>query len=363
MKSTKLASFSNNVAEFAPGNMVIQVYPVARPIIGIVTGSNRVEGKVYVSWSGRVAQHDPEELQLASCTPFFSFPSGGKIASEELSLFRRYVSALRTASQDENATSETFREALVKEKFANDEADELTKCYIETLKAHRASLGLDPVLPKRGDSVVILSNGGKGPGIVGLLVAMQDGEAVVDVHTSWTSRRDGSNLVKIPLAAVVPISTSWDRPVRGVTAEAQSQPAVLNLPEAFSTATRLYVDSLVRAGSSYKYACPCGEAWVEVTATKEADRVNPLVKVAAFGQYANVSQAQKLLEQQTEINVRGNEEDLRNSLEKVKSLVDTAKSAAMQFVREKLTPDFVEHDQRRFLKENAGKLLGLTHLE
>jgi len=107
------ASFTNNPLEYRAGDKVIQIYPVARPMIGLVVGSNKVEGKVYVNWNGRTMQVDPEEIQLAIGTPFF--PISRTASKSEERKLEKVVTALAEAGSPYNAQQFHAKFDLIKE--------------------------------------------------------------------------------------------------------------------------------------------------------------------------------------------------------------------------------------------------------
>lgn len=352
MKKTRQAAMINNVAEFQPGDRVIQVYPVARPLVGVVTGANRVEGKVYVSWNGKVIQHDPEEIQLASCTPFF-IVSRGKVSSEERGRFKRYVSALRTTMSEYGGplNTEGFAEALTQHRFSAQEARELAEHYSRRFVANLNRSHLEAPLPVEGEPVVVLSDGGRGRGVVGLCVGRDPlGYVVVDLHTDWTSRRDGSRLVHVPAVTVVPVSSPMRENLDRSEQEKKPEPQkrVLNERVLINTAKLGFEGEPKRL----EYECSNGKAWVELVLSQETINKNLIVIVAAFGELEEAMFP--LFEQWVELNVQGNKTDLNNSLQRARSLIENANAAALQFVRERLDSNYVVDNAREFIDENKG---------
>ena len=208
MSNKKTASFTGNVIEFRPGDKVIQVYPVARPLIGLVVGSNKVEGKVYVNWNGRTIQTDPEEIQLAAGIPFFPVARSASTKSEQNKLAYIVEALSKTGDPIKTANFHAkFEKALIASGIAPDEADDISHSYEDGFKKRLACNYLDPMLPVAGEPVIVLNDGGAKPGCTGILIDIENNDAIVDLASGWSPVANGSNLMRVPLMSVVAVNS------------------------------------------------------------------------------------------------------------------------------------------------------------
>jgi len=338
MERARSASLTGKVEEFSVGQQVFPVYPVARPIIGVVVGANKVEGKVYVSYNGRVVQHDPEEIQLAAGSPFFMVAGGRTASTEGDKLVRCFLAAVEKTSLSGSAETDAGRlaVALQDQGLTANEALELAEARVAGMNQARQA-ATTPLTP--GEPVVLMRDGGRMPGYVGVFVGTRGDEALVDVHTDWTSRRDGSRVVRVPADAVVPIDT----PLRRRLAS-QDKPQV-------SERAKRIAAQVIGSGHNerrWQFKNPNGEAWVETTVTHGDGRT--AYDIVAYGRQRGVAQTLYHDGGQAETPVADDRRSAENVVEK---LVDNATNAAQKFVRERLLQDCADGAQRKFMKERA----------
>ena len=351
MMNVKTASLTNTVGEFSPGQMVIQIYPVARPLVGVVTGSSRVEGKVYVSWNGRVTQHDPEEIQLASVTPLFSVAKG-IYASKNGEFVERYASALGQFMKEQGASQEMLATCFKDHGFDAETADKLAASYVDAC-SKKASLNCAlnvPEVATCGEVVVILNDGGRRPGTVGVMVGREGVMATVDVNTSWsTSRRDGSKLIQVPLVSVVPIESHLNRRNEEVHVHQHECPCsdlCKKLAcEMFFTATK----------NITVFKNPSVEASVGVLAQSSATD-NDKVDVMISGVVKTFNGEDVVCSNKVAVALNGNKADFGSSMEVINSEIDTCRNKVLKYVRENVYPAHVVADHKRFLEENKNEL-------
>jgi len=326
MDRERTASLTGEVAEFGVGQQVFPVYPVARPIIGVVVGANKVEGKVYVSYNGRVVQHDPEEIQLAAGSPYFMM-AGGKVASTEGGrVAQLFADASKLAGPCE--ATETYKARLavaLREKgLDTDESMELASIRVAALSEIRTRKA-NTAAP--GSPIVVMNDQGRKPGIVGIFVGMRGNKALVSCHTDWTSTRSGAAVREFSPCDIVAIDTPMNR---------QMKPQVMIASEkAKRIAAQVVAEN--KAAKRFCFKNERGEAVVETIAEDGS------ILILATGKLKGVKQCLYKEEiKASSISVQA----------EVEAFEQNAINAAQKFVREKLLPDVAEQNQIEFIKKN-----------
>lgn len=352
MGQSKKASLTNNVFEFKPGDQVIAIYPVPRPFIGVVTGASKIEGKVYVSWNGRVTQHDPEEIQLAAQTPFHIISS--KTEEQRQKRVLAFAQAVRkVADQRVSVANEQYADRLahaleedgVWNSTLEETASEFAEGYVKSLVASMSRTHFDPPVPTPGEVVVVLNQGGRGPGITGILVACEGHEAIVDVNTSWTSKADGSHVLKVPMVALVPVDSYVNRSMnRSAKIE---EKIVERTREARSNLLghELFLN-MVKKKRFEVFNQPNCKAWVTINVTDfQSDGCKHLI-VCAYGCCDN--KHYKLFEEDFVVPNPCHPEDVDNQMYKAERLLDNARSTALRFVRDYYMRDYAESVDKKW---------------
>jgi len=207
----KTASLTGLVQEFRPGQRVISVYPHPSPKEGVVTGVNPVEGKIYVSWDGRIRQHDPEEVQHSRYTSFYNMHSGldSKIAGRELEKDSFARTALAVQGWiGSGANSKELKDWLTDYNCYSQDNEKFVRYARREVKTIVAS---DPRMINEGDVVVLLTANGRKPGTVGICTALsEDGMAVVQLDTAWSNHPESAKIAQVPLCMLVPVENSVD---------------------------------------------------------------------------------------------------------------------------------------------------------
>lgn len=213
----KTASMTGLVDEFYIGQKVIMIYPQVLARIGIVVGINKVEGKVYVSWDGYVRQHDPDEIQQASFTKFFSQDGGTKLSSIENNEFKKLALAIqgwRVAGSNRDELKDWMNDFSVNPDFypfvlnaykklatvtkADDQSNILTNENSNSIQNDR--------IPYVGECVVLLNKGGEKPGLVGVVLdVLDESSLVIKTQSSWSSIPQSGKHVITHYKNVVPI--------------------------------------------------------------------------------------------------------------------------------------------------------------
>ena len=353
------ASFTNNVLEYSAGDKVIQIYPVARPMIGVVVGSNKVEGKVYVNWNGRTMQVDPEEIQLAIGTPFF--PVSRTASKSEERKLEKIVTALSKAGNPQQTKGNMpsrfhveFERNLIEAGIAKDEADDIVHQYEDGFNKRVTIACLDPVAPVCGEPVVILSDKGSKPGKVGILVGSEGADAIVDLNTGWSPTSNGSQLFRIPMVAVVPINEALrERLNKSVCC------ASVNINKSRKASKKVANQAFSLFVSSVKNVDVVNikgfKAWVETTCVSDAeelrivvsaviereDECDPLLKIFPIF-------SQKLAGFDIQ-----NDTDYNNAVQRVVPLIENCKSSILQYFQANIIPHYVEEEMKRSLTASS----------
>jgi hypothetical protein len=355
MGQTKKASLTNNVFEFKPGDQVIAIYPVPRPFIGVVTGASKIEGKVYVSWNGRVTQHDPEEIQLAAQTPFHIISS--KNTEQRQKRVLAFAQAVRNVADEKVAIideeySARLASALEAEGYdatLEETATEFAESYTKSLIASMSRTHFDPPVPTPGEVVVVLNKGGRSAGVTGILVACEGHEALVDVNTSWTSKADGSHMLKVPMVALVPVDSYVNRSInRGASIEDETTERTKEARSCL-LGHELFLN-MVKKKRFDVFKQPGCETWVEVNLTDfQQDGCKHLV-VSSYGCCGD--KHYKLFEEDFTVPNPCHPEDVDNQMYKAQKLMDNARATALRFVRDYYMRDHVEEVDKKW-QENA----------
>jgi len=331
---TKKASLTNNVYEFKPGQFVIRVFPTIVPTYGVVTGVSKVENKVYVSWNGRVRQHDPEEIQLVAHTPFFNM-SNDRVASVESKKQAFFKLAAANAVSIESLSSAGFDDI---------EAEDLAASYNRTFQA---ALNHDPYADLAivcGEPVVVLNNGGRGPGVVGLLVNVDGCDGIVDITTAWSSAA-GQKLVRVPLCCLAPILTAG----RAASLKKANYDNVFKLvhrrPEkTLAVSNKLFLSLL----GNVKHVFVNGDnGRVETSILFKQPDKNGCIKavISAYAQDEEVKPKMLFLDK---IEISSSEEqDVENAIEKIKTVYENAKTKAREYIRNNISPKTREDNYKK----------------
>ena len=350
------ASFTNNPLEYGPGDKVIQIYPVARPLIGLVVGSNKVEGKVYVNWNGRTMQVDPEEIQLAMGTPFF--PSSRTASKSEERKLEKIVTALAETGSPLSKLGKfhaEFEKNLIKAGIANDEADDISHQYEDGFKKRISNVCLDPVPPVCGETVIVLDDAGSKPGKVGIFVGSEGADAIIDLNTDWSPVSNGSQLFRIPMVAVVPVHGSLRERLNGnaccasvnVKKERKASSKVAN--QAFC----LFIASVKNVEV---FDIKDFKAWVETTALPTGEVVVSAV-VEKGGECDPLLKIYPIFNQRLAgFNIQ-NETDYKNAVQRVIPLIDNCKSSIYQYFQNNIIPDYVEEEVKKSLTASSSKVI------
>jgi hypothetical protein len=353
MSKQKTASYTGNVIEFRPGDKVIQVYPVARPLIGLVVGSNKVEGKVYVNWNGRTMQVDPEEIQIASGTPFFPTSRSASTKSDQNKL--TYIVEALANSGDPIKTANfhsKFEKSLVASGIAPDEADDIAHAYEDGFKKRLACNCLDPMLPVAGETVIVLNDGGTKPGLTGILIDIENKDAIVDLSSGWSPVASGSNLMRVPLMSVVAVNS----PMREMMAShcpGLSSSESQNKPEEKKVASRgfnLFLNGVkvvdVFDNSDFK-------AWVQTAATPNNEVIVSAV-VEIGGEEDPLIAMYPIFQQKLSgFNNINNKTDYQNAIQRVSSLIENCRSSILQYFRNNIIPEYVENQFKESLQNEC----------
>jgi hypothetical protein len=328
MDRERTASLTGEVSEFGVGQQVFPVYPVARPIIGVVVGANKVEGKVYVSYNGRVVQHDPEEIQLAAGSPYFMM-AGGRVASTESGkISQLFAEASANAGRCEatEAYKARLAVALRGAGLSTEESMEFATIRVAALGEIRTRQASN-AMP--GDPVVVMNNAGRSPGIVGIFVGMRGNKALVNCHTDWTSARTGTAAREFSPDDIVCIDTPMKR---------QMKPQMMVASEKAKKIARL-IQAETMSKKNFYFKNERGEAAVTVAAEDGE------ICIIATGKLMGVTQClYKEIVKASNISVQAEAEAFEQN----------AISAAQKFVREKLLPDVAEQNQIEFIKKSQG---------
>jgi len=348
----KKASYTNNPIEFKPGDKVFQIFPVARPLIGVVTGSNKVEGKVYVNWNGRTMQVDPEEIQLAAGMPFFPVSrKASKTESKQLHKIATALSKSKSPATNPKFHSD-FETQLTKQGINQEEADDIAHAYEDAFQKRMAcDVFLDPVLPMSGEPVVILNTDGSRPGHVGILVGTENGQAIVDLAAGWSPTSNGSRLTQVPMMAVIPINS----PMREITAR--------NNPGMEPNEAKVKADPKRVACRAMDLFLNCVKtvdvfnnenfkAWVQTNSTPNGDIIVSSV-VEEGGVQDPLLQRFPIFEQKLcGFNNIQNQTDYENAAQRVAALIDNCRSAILQHFRNNVVPNYVEMQCRESVQRD-----------
>ena len=353
------ASFTNNVLEYSAGDKVIQIYPVARPMIGVVVGSNKVEGKVYVNWNGRTMQVDPEEIQLAIGTPFF--PISRKASKSEDRKLEKIITALAKSgnpqSTKENMPSRFYIELkknLVEAGIASDEADDIANQYEDGFIKRTSIACLDPVAPVCGEPVVVLSDDGSKPGKVGILVGSEGADAIVDLNSGWSPTSIGSQLLKIPMIAVVPINDSLrERLNKNVCYASINTNKEINASKRVANqAFNLYISSVKNVDvvdiKGFK-------AWVETSCVSDGGELSVVVSsvIEKEGECDPLLKIFPIFSQKLAGFDIQNETDYKNAIQRIVPLIENCKSSILKYFQSNIIPNYVEREVSKSLTASA----------
>jgi hypothetical protein len=341
------ASFTNNPLEYAPGDKVIQIYPVARPLVGVVVGANKVEGKVYVNWNGRTQQVDPEEIQLAMGSTFF--PIGRTASKSDERKFKKILAALSNSGKPNESLKFhiDFEKNLIAEGISPEEAEDISHAYQDTYAKRFGCYCLDPVPPVCGEPVVVLNECGSKPGAIGILVATEGTDAVVDLSTSWSPTSNGSQLFRAPMISVVPVQGSLRERLNNsnycasVSSNKDREVSNRTACQAFdlfmSSVKNVDVYDIKDLKAWVQTSCdPCGDVIVSAVVEKGGECDPLMQRFPIF--------SQKL----SGFNVR-NATDYKNAVQRIVPLIENCKSSILQYCRENIIPNYVEEELKRSL--------------
>lgn len=342
------ASFTSNPLEYRPGDKVIQIFPVARPLIGVVVGANKVEGKVYVAWNGRTIQVDPEEIQLAAGTPFFTIRTGS-INSETRHL-EKIVSALAETGSP-NVTPEfhqNFEKNLINAGLSQEEADNVAHEYEDGFCKRFLSHCLDPVQAVCGEPVVVIDGGGSKPGKIGILVGSEGGDAIVDLDTSWSPASNGSQLMRVPLISVVPIDGALRERLNKNSCYASVGKERKVSSRVASQAFCLFMSSVKNIDV---FKMKDFNAWVETSSLPTGE-----VVVSAIIEHGGVCdpllKRYPIFHQKISgFNIQ-NETDYKNAMQRIVPLIDNCRSSIIQYCRENIIPGYVEDEVKKSMSKS-----------
>jgi len=347
------ASFTNNPIEYRPGDRVIQIYPVARPMIGVVVGANKVEGKVYVAWNGRTMQVDPEEIQLATGTPFFPSMRTGSTKSEERQLNRVITALAKTGSPNKTPQFHSkFERNLINAGISPEEADSISHEYEDGFEKRFLSCCLDPVQPTRGEPVVVIDACGSKPGKVGILVGAEGGDCIVDLDTGWSPKSNGCQLLRVPSVAVVPIEGALRERLNSncCCASVKEIGKKEHSPKVANQAFCLFISSVKNVDV---FELKDFKAWVETTSIHDTGEVIVSAVVERGGVCDPLLKLYPIFNQRLAgFNIR-NETDYKNAVQRIVPLIDNCKSSILQYFRENIIPGYVEEEVKRSLQASS----------
>lgn len=334
-------SLTNNVLEFRPGDKVIQVFPVARPLVGVVVGSNKVEGKVYVTWNGRVMQVDPEDIQLACGSSFYGISR--QASKSERNHTSKVIKALRKSGLPTQGSEfhSKFERNLIAEGIAPEDADDIAHEYQDSYKKRACTNMIDPLMPMCGEPVVVLNDGGSKPGYMGVLVGSEGCDAVVDLSAGWSPVSNGCRLVKVPFNSICPISN----PAREA-AEKQYPGTALtkrkaSKKEQIRIAQRAFDLFMCSVKNVDVFNNDEFKAWVQTINTPEGNIIVSAV-VERGGCKDPLLERFPIFEQKIGCVTVQNHTDYKNAVERIKPLIEDCTSAIMQYFRNDVIPGFVK---------------------
>lgn len=352
-------SLTNNVLEFRPGDKVIQIFPVARPLVGVVVGANKVEGKVYVTWNGRVMQVDPEEIQLACGSNFFGMSRMASKDSEKQ--IQKIATALSKSGLPTDGAKfhSKFEKNLIAEGIAKEDADDIAHEYEDAYKKRACMNMIDPLPPMAGEPVVVLNNGGSKPGYLGVLVGSEGCNAVVDISSGWSPVSNGCRLVQVPFASVAPVST----PTREAAEKQYPGSTVAKRKTAKDEEKRI----AARAFDLFMYGVKNIDvfnnedfkAWVQTTNTPDGNIVVSAV-VERGGCQDPLLERYPIFEQKLCGFKIQNQTDYRNAVQRIKPMIDDCTSAIMQYFRNDIIPEFVNVQVQESVNKDIGKCAAIS---
>jgi hypothetical protein len=346
-------SLTNNVLEFRPGDKVIQIYPVARPFVGVVTGTNKVEGKVYVAWNGRVMQVDPEELQLACGSNFYGI---SRTASKDDE--KKVAKIANALSKSGNPLDEkflvAFEENLVEEGIAVEDAQDISLGYQDAYQKRACVNLIDPVPPMCGEPVVVMNEGGAKPGYVGVLVGSEGCDAVIDLSSDWSPVSNGCRLVKVPFNTVCPISNPAREAAERKHPGSHFANRKASLNEQVRIAQRAFDLFMCGVKNVDVFKNDDFRAWVQTTNTPEGNVVVSAV-VERDGCKDLLTERFPIFEQKLGCFNIQNKTDYRNAVERIKPLIDNCSSAIRQYFRDNVIPGYVSEQVQNSVNEDKAK--------
>jgi len=334
-------SLTNNVLEFCPGDKVIQVFPAARPLIGVVVGANKVEGKVYVSWNGRVMQVDPEDIQLACGSSFYGISR--RASKEENKSVLKIATALSKSGNpiDSDKFQPAFEKSLIAEGVNPEEAQDIVSEYQDAYQKRACMNMIDPVPPMSGETVIILNEGGSKPGYIGVLVGSEGCEAVVDMSSDWSPVSNGCRLVRVPLNAILPVSNPMREAAEGQnpgsslfnrTASENDQKRIAN--RAFNLFLGGVKNVDVFQNEDFR-------AWVQTSCKPDGSIVVSAV-VERDGCKDILTERFPIFEMNLcGFNVQ-NQTDYKNAIQRIKPMIEDCSSAILQYFRESIIPQYID---------------------
>jgi hypothetical protein len=186
-----------------------------------------------------------------------------------------------------------------------------------------------------GEPIVMKRDNGRMPGCVGVFVGMRDGAALVDLKTDWSSRTDGSRIVRVSVDDIVPIDTPSRR--RMIACEKKRNKQV--------TANGGNGNFVERR---WQFKNEKGEAWVEAQINQRGNWTEYVV--VAFGRERGMLQTLYTDKSQAETKTYVDRKNFENEVE---NMVENAVNSANRFVRDRLLQNAAEDSQRNFVKEHA----------